>query len=776
MSIQSIQKQRYAKRIKAQTMAVISAIYIAVYIHICHVMSILDDNPRMEVIKASEKAFKTMLNDPFTPVIEHIGFLPAYLLGGMALVLLYNSQKKPKTEHLEDNHFMTCEELKAYNRECVEPFGKANNNPDRSLIYTEDLWLSYINETTQMNMNAIITAGSGKGKTFYFLTPNLLHLYTNAVVTDPSMELTKRHGKDLENRGYEVMVFNTKNPYKGLRYNPFRYIHSETDAVILIHTFIDNTEGKGKDKDKDFWVKCEFFLLTALSLYMYHTMPLKERTFRTILKLMKDAEIDENDASAKSELDRKFEELERRDPENTAVAYYKDFKVGAGKTLKSILISVNARLSKLELPAMQYLTDEDELDLETFADKKKVLFVCIPTGDHTFDFIVSMLYSQLFMKLYAYAEDTAQFGYSVALPDSGVLKVFRADSEEESPKAKKEALRFKKILLSKLSVVPNKKKKYYEIQDSRGQVISWRGTREAAENFCTECKNAEVVRNESRCPIHVQLFCDEFANISQIPDFCAKLSTIRKYAIGCSIILQGIGQLEKNYKDEWEDITSNCDIKLCLGNTDKKTIKWFQELLGKREIITRSESHASNGNVTVSYSPHSVDMLSGYKISQMDKRYCVAIISDHSPVYGLKYRTKNDPRFAECMKTKNQLVVEERKAQKYVERDIPLIEREKAQRVSFAELSRQPHPLPDIKKDSERIKNLARKETSLEAKKALDDFEEYSEQEEDIVLKNLCEAFGITKDTTENQIREIVESMVVLSEPPKDGFTYKATG
>ena len=768
MANHTIQAQKRIKQNKLIIASMLTGIYILAYVYICHFLYIYKNNPRMELTNMSGIVIKSILTNPLTPLSGTLPFLGIYILGGMAAVMMYTASRKPKAEPLEDNEFMNPQELKEYNREYVEPFGKVRNDPDKSLIYTKDLWLSYLNEQTGLNMNGIIIAGSGKGKTFRFVSPNLLHLHTNAVVTDPSRELLRKYGKYLENKGYRIIVFDNKDPYRGSRYNPFVYISCEQDAIVLIDTFIANTTGKGEKCGEKFWIDCERFVLYSITLYMYHYLPKKHRTFRTMLKMLKYAEIDENNPSAKSKLDLLFEDLEKEDPENTAVSFYKDFKVGAGNTLKSILISVNARVSKLELPSMQYLTDEDEMDLDSFSDRKTVLFVCIPSGDHSFDFIVSMLYSQLFMKMYSYAEDTAEFGFSVKLPESGIINTFRVSDSAARKRAYKNAIEYKNALKSTLSINFNKDRKLYEVRDKKNRLITWRGSREDAANFIMDVKNAAVVKCDAMCPIHVQLFLDEFANISEIPDFAAKLSTIRKYQIGCSIILQGIGQLEKNYKDDWETITSNCDVKLFLGSSDDKSIKWLQSLLGKREKIVRSETHQANRNVSVSYSPHSVDMLTSYQIQQMKKDYCVAIVTNNKPLFGFKYNTKEDPLFKDSLKTKGQFRVNRRKPKRYADRDVPLIERRKR---TDPEKSVQKHGIPP----KIAVQNAARKIEAGEAQKALKDFKEYDLLKAD-TEKDLMNAFGLSPSMSHDDLKETVETLVSLMELPKGEISYRQTG
>lgn len=255
------------------------------------------------------------------------------------------------------------------------------------------------------NKNVLVIGGSGSGKTRFYVKPNLMQMHSSYVVTDPKGTLINECGKMLYDNGYEIKVLNTINFKKSMKYNPFAYIKSEKDILKLVQTIIANTKGEGEKAGEDFWVKAERLYYTALIAYIYYEAPIEEQNFATLLDMIDASEVREEDETYMNPVDRLFEALEKKDPNHFAVRQYKKYKLAAGKTAKSILISCGARLAPFDIKELRNLMSEDELELDKTGDKKTALFVIISDTDDTFNFVVSIMYSQLFNLLCDKADD-----------------------------------------------------------------------------------------------------------------------------------------------------------------------------------------------------------------------------------------------------------------------------------------------------------------------------------------------------------------------------------
>ena len=255
------------------------------------------------------------------------------------------------------------------------------------------------------NKNILVIGGSGSGKTRFFVKPNLMQMHSSYVVTDPKGTVLVECGKLLQRGGYRIKVLNTINFKKSMRYNPFAYIRSEKDILKLVNTLIANTKGDGEKAGEDFWVKSERLFYCALIGYIWYEAPEEEKNFTTLLEMINASEAREDDPEFQSPVDLMFERLEEKDPEHFAVRQYKKFLLSAGKTRSSILISCGARLAPFDIKELRDLMETDEIELDTIGDRKTALFVIISDTDDTFNFVVSILYTQLFNLLCDKADD-----------------------------------------------------------------------------------------------------------------------------------------------------------------------------------------------------------------------------------------------------------------------------------------------------------------------------------------------------------------------------------
>lgn len=293
------------------------------------------------------------------------------------------------------------------NKKDIEPYMDEKFQNNILLTQTERLTMNGrpANPKYARNKNVLVIGGSGSGKTRFYVKPNLMQMHSSYCVTDPKGTIVLECGKMLEDNGYEIKILNTINFKKSMRYNPFAYIRSEKDILKLVQTIIANTKGEGEKAGEDFWVKAEKLYYTALIGYIFYEAPFEEKNFATLLDMIDASEVREDDETYMNPIDRLFEALEKREPTHFAVKQYKKYKLAAGKTAKSILISCGARLAPFDIQELRELMIEDELELDTLGDRKTALFVIISDTDDTFNFVVSIMYSQLFNLLCDKADD-----------------------------------------------------------------------------------------------------------------------------------------------------------------------------------------------------------------------------------------------------------------------------------------------------------------------------------------------------------------------------------
>ena len=290
----------------------------------------------------------------------------------------------------------------------IEPFADPVFENNVILTRTESLTMNSRpkDPKTARNKNVLIVGGSGSGKTRFWLKPNLLQCHSSYVITDPKGGIVEECGAVLVRNKYRIKIFNTINFKKSMHYNPFAYIHDEKDILKLVTTLMANTKGDGKSGgDGDFWEKAEKLLYTALIAYIHYVAPVEEQNFGTLITFLNAMEVREDDETFQNPVDQMFEALEQKSPNHFAVRQYKLFKLSAGKTAKSILISCGARLAPFDIAELREITRYDELELDTLGDRKTALFLIMSDTDSTFNFLISMIYSQLFNLLCEKADD-----------------------------------------------------------------------------------------------------------------------------------------------------------------------------------------------------------------------------------------------------------------------------------------------------------------------------------------------------------------------------------
>jgi len=334
----------------------------------------------------------------FHPVDLCVGICIAAIMRLVVYVKSKNARKFRKNMEYGTARWGTQEDIKPYE----DPVFKNN------VILTATERLTMNNRPkdpkTARNKNVLVVGGSGSGKTRFWLKPNLMQCHTSFVVTDPKGSVVVECGRLLLREGYKIKILNTINFKKSMHYNPFAYIHSEKDILKLVTTLIANTKGEGKSGD-DFWVKAETLLYVALIGYIHYEAPVEEQNFSTLLEFINASEVREDDEEFENPVDLMFKELEKKNPNHFAVRQYKKYKLAAGKTAKSILISCGARLAPFDIAELREVTAYDELDLDMLGDRKTALFLIMSDTDDTFNFLISMCYTQLFNLLCEKADD-----------------------------------------------------------------------------------------------------------------------------------------------------------------------------------------------------------------------------------------------------------------------------------------------------------------------------------------------------------------------------------
>ena len=339
----------------------------------------------------------------YIPSLKIKNLIPGLILSVVIKLILIQKKKKAK-KFREGREYGSA---RWGNEKDIEPYIDKKFENNVLLTQTERLTMNNRpkNPKYARNKNVLVIGGSGSGKTRFFVKPNLMQMHSSYVVTDPKGTLVLECGKMLERNGYEIKILNTINFKKSMGYNPFAYLKSEKDILKLVQTIIANTKGEGEKSTEDFWVKAEKLYYTALIGYIWYEAPKEEQNFTTLLAMIDASEVREEDENFKNAVDYMFEALEKEKPNHFAVKQYKKYKLAAGKTAKSILISCGARLAPFDIEELRDLMKEDELELDTLGEKKTALFVIISDTDDTFNFVVSIMYSQLFNLLCDKADD-----------------------------------------------------------------------------------------------------------------------------------------------------------------------------------------------------------------------------------------------------------------------------------------------------------------------------------------------------------------------------------
>ena len=726
-------------------------------VHLCAYQAYYPFASFIELISVT---FKGIQAHPFQLIHFPDGVF-SYILGLSliyGLAIFYMIADSQRNRHISENIANGSSQWNhneaKYNKTYSAPYEKKTYDGETNMIMTHTIRLNMDTRKTRRNCNVVIIGGSGSGKSRFFVKPNLceMPLNCNFVVTDPSGEMIQSTGKMLSDAGFKIKSFNLVNMQASNCYNPLKYIKTEDDIIVLVDCILKNTTDPNAKGGDAFWEKSQQMMLNSFvgALWKYGgeknpndpndtsgtlTFNGKKlpKTLLSIMELIRGCTIDENDKKSTQEMnatDAAFNQLRIDIKEkfgkdtDFCLKQYDGFKMGAGKTLKSILISAIARLSAFDVEGLRRLTCSDNIDLDKIGDEKTALFIILPTAQGTFNFVASMMYSQLFQSLYYHAEKECLGNYVVYDSAGEVVKVFEIPHYEEEyfdeninaeeielsetivKKSIFSIFNFKKKNKEKQKTLSDEEKMNEDVDNNYDEkainekiddgmknltstqlINKQEGIKlaeQSAKQFISDAKNAKVFKKGSkyitkvgdeivgwygsesiawkhlnrlknctygklglRLPFHVRFLMDEFANIGEIPDFTQKLSTMRKYEISCTIILQSISQIKKMYEKDWGVILGNCDSLLFLGCPEYDTQEYISKRLGKTTVKIRnsSVSKGSKGSHSLSFNLTARDLLTPDEVGLLSDSECIYFLRGEHPFRVPKYKYEKHPNY-----------------------------------------------------------------------------------------------------------------------------------
>lgn len=429
-----------------------------------------------------------------------------------------------------------------------------------NMLLTKGLKISFDDRHTGLNSNLVLVGGPGTGKTFRYVLPNVLNANNNSlVVADPKGSTLRKAGKYLKKKGYDVKVLDLKDTEKSWGYNPFVYIRNEDDIFKMVELIFAANTPKNSTTQEPFFDDNAKFLFLACCYYLYFKAPEYEKNMPFVLEMLNYLEVRDDDFNYISPFDELFLELQDEEPHNIAVDYYLKFRQAKGRTAMSVISTLVAKIGKYSLPSIKSMSINDELNLRELADKKTALFLLLPDDDKSLNFIISVLYMQLFQQLYDRAEE------------------FEGD----------------------------------------------------------------------RLPRNVQIYMDEFANIALPDNFDTIIATCRSRGIGISVILQGLAQLKKEYKEAYEVITAQCSLFMYMGGMEQSTHEYISKMLGKETINTNSFgfSRGRNGNYTKNDQLTGRELLTPDEVRLLQNKKSIVIVQGEKPIIDEQIQTNKMKSF-----------------------------------------------------------------------------------------------------------------------------------
>lgn len=629
---------------------------------------------KMTIFTAFALAMESINEDPLaiTPFYPQTILAMFIMLGFLMLVVLYAIFSAERNSHFafgKENGSAKWNDGKKFNKKFVDK--EIPGHISTNMIFSEDVKASMNGRKTRMNNNCTIIGGAGQGKSRFEIKPNILQMNCSFAVTDPSGELLKETGRALIANGINIKLFSTSDMSRSNHYNPFDYVFDEEGKVdenkvaSMVYAFVKNGNEMGKKGGGDpFWEKSAKAFISAIVFYLLETQKKENQNFYNVLKMTQQAAPDDNPrATSSNPLDSLFQALEKSNPNSRAVSNYKTFKLAGAKTASSILISAAVDLNIFGQNKVKALTStntkfqEKNLELDKLGDVQTALFINIPQADGTFNFLVSMMYTQLFAALYSKAEKISPNRFNVLSGNNWPLRTMfesKGDAESVAKKYRKAVLIEEKRsgeeflvfkcgdeVLKEFQILLSGNKSEDEKQRTK--------MRKKAEVELKGMHKAKVKRGSLMLPWHIRCLMDEFANIGEVPEFSEKLATMRKYNISCTIVLQNLAQLKNRYDKLWEGILGTCSFIVFLGSSEMETAEYISKMLGKMTIVIRNNSRSMSskgGNSGLTYNRSARDLMDPSEVRKLDGDYCIVFAGNNDPFYSLKYRYEKHPYFS----------------------------------------------------------------------------------------------------------------------------------
>lgn len=676
---------------QAKTFIIIVGWFFIVYF-VLHYMQIKNTRDTSGVIEIVLLSLTHITEAPFefSGAFRNIGGLLLTLgavTGIYALGIVYAETEQKAKEHADPKTAQGSSDWNTDFKGYAEKFAipqKNKDEPNKNLILGKGLEYGL---KIGRNVNVVIMGSAGSGKSFGVIKPNVLQMNSSYVITDPSGEIFRSMAHMLMDNGYNVKLFSTSNMDNSNCYNPFDYVYSEdgevdeTRVTSMVSMFLQNAtemqNAKGGDK---FWDQASKALLIACAMLLLEFYPDEVHNMYEMLKLVQKGKVSESKSDDMTELDKIFEEARKVNPDAHCFSSYDTFKLAPARTANSILISAavdlnmfnqtkvrnmtttsyKVRVRNLGGAIMEYAHDangklirtDDNLDLRTVGDEKTAIFVNIPQADGTFNFLVSMMYSQLFDSLYGRAEKLCPRKY-MAVDKIGNPLLTMINSEEEA----KELVEIYKSA-QVVSNEENKQKVFYIFNRKAGKKYTHPGynqgclkkfhSQKAAENYIKEFADCKIQKGAGRLPWHVQCLLDEFSNIGSIPEFPQKLATMRKYEISCMIVLQSLAQLKNRYDKLFSDILSNCDNTIFLGTSDPETCEYISKRLGPKTIKIQTHGTSSSGKGKSSSTNMNLtkrELMTPDEVSRIPGNMSIVLTTAQKPFLVKKYRALDHPNW-----------------------------------------------------------------------------------------------------------------------------------
>lgn len=618
---------------------------------------------------------KIFTKDDFTisnPDMQITSVVFFIMLGIEALVVLFVflDKAQKKASRVGHEHGMARlgnkADLKKYRNKFME-------NTDNNMLFSKHTGLSLDNKMTNRSANVLVIGGTGTGKTFRYIKPNILQENCSMIITDPSGDIFRSFAPYLLTRGYNVYIFNLNNMALSNHYNPLLNVYdsngeiSEIQVDILVDLYMKNAKaGKESSGGDPFWDKSEKAFLTGIIYYILENdaFSKEDKCFNTVLRKVQEAkaECDENGEPQDTQLTKEIKEwqarMERQGRTIKTPIYYDTFLIAPEKTANTILITTAVDLQIFATADVDRITryntkyPELNINLDDIATTQSYLFLGIPQSHQAYNFLVAMLYSQLYGRLYELGERKLRNKWHIG-EFKGIPKFAPFDSKEQAEDF------FKNVTTANIEETEyvNATKMY--LLKYKNVVYKKSIRRETIEELIHNLNNMQIWQNgggDPSLPIHVNFLLDEFKNIGEIPNFLTILSTSRKYRIGSHVVIQDIGQIKTMYKDgEHETLLANVDTTIFLGSILHDDKEAIQKMLGKTTIRQKSTS-SSNSGISTSYTPTEVDLMSLDQISainQNGRNDCIVIVRDCTPFVDEKLNLLEHKRWADVCAVKN---------------------------------------------------------------------------------------------------------------------------